>query len=147
MSKKHKSNTTSANQGAQIPTETAKKNGSAPPQNNGPENGANKDQSKPLQSASEKVPAQAEQKITLKYFSTDARQVLVAGNFNGWRPEATPLQKTGSGEWLVGLSLRTGEYEYRFVVDGQWCEDPEAAKRGVNPYGGFNSILNVSSGQ
>ena len=148
MAKNNKANTASAVQGAQLSAGTSKKNGAAPQaKSNGKSNGAKTDQSDAPQPVSEKVPTQGEKEITLKYFSTDARQVLVAGNFNGWRPEATPLKKTGSGEWLVGLSLRSGEYEYRFVVDGQWCEDPEAAKREVNPYGGFNSILDVPSGR
>ena len=70
-------------------------------------------------------------------------QVNVAGNFNGWRPEATPLKNTGAGEWLVRLRLRSGQYEYRFVVDGRWSEDPRASQRVANPYDGFNSVLMV----
>jgi 1,4-alpha-glucan branching enzyme len=70
-------------------------------------------------------------------------QVNVAGNFNGWRPEATPLENTGAGEWLVRLRLRSGQYEYRFVMDGRWSEDPRASQRVANPYGNFNSVLLV----
>jgi hypothetical protein len=39
--------------------------------------------------------------------------------------------------------LRSGQYEYRFVVDGEWCEDPQATQRVANPHGGFNSVLTV----
>lgn len=72
-----------------------------------------------------------------------AREVMVAGNFNSWRPDATPLKDTGDGKWVVCLMLRSGQYEYRFIVDGQWSEDPQAAQRVANPYGGFNSVLIV----
>ena len=69
--------------------------------------------------------------------------MTVAGNFNGWRTDATPLKKMGGGKWAVPVMLRSGEYEYRFIVDGQWCEDPDATQRAANPYGGFNSVLIV----
>ena len=70
-------------------------------------------------------------------------EVNLAGNFNGWRPEATPLKYTVAGEWAVRLMLRSGQYEYRFVVDGRWSEDSRASQRVANPYGGFNSVLLV----
>jgi 1,4-alpha-glucan branching enzyme len=79
----------------------------------------------------------------LEFFSPTAREVKVAGAFNDWRPESTPLKKIKDGEWVVRLMLRAGEYEYRLVVDGQWIEDPEADQRSANPHGGFNSVLRV----
>lgn len=84
-----------------------------------------------------------EQEIVLTLLAPEARDVHVAGEFNNWRHEATPLTNTGLGEWDVRLMLRSGRYEYRFVVDGQWIDDPEAAHRVANPHGGFNSVLIV----
>jgi 1,4-alpha-glucan branching enzyme len=84
-----------------------------------------------------------EQEIILTYFAPLAREVKVAGDFNGWRPDATPLKNTGAGEWVVRLMLRSGQYEYRFVVDGRWTEDPQVSQRMANPHGGFNSVLTV----
>jgi 1,4-alpha-glucan branching enzyme len=96
-----------------------------------------------MQPVSERFPALEEQEIILTLVAPEAREVKVAGNFNGWRPEATPLKNTGAGEWVVRLSLRSGRYEYRFVVDGCWSEDSRAASRAANPYGGFNSVFIV----
>ncbi|MFZ0825861.1 MAG: isoamylase early set domain-containing protein [Verrucomicrobiia bacterium] len=79
----------------------------------------------------------------LTFVAPEASKVNVAGNFNDWRPEATPLKKTGTGEWAVRLMLRSGQYEYRFVTDGRWSEDPRASQRVANPAGGFNSVLLV----
>jgi hypothetical protein len=97
----------------------------------------------PIQPVSERFPALEEQEIILTFFAPEARKVNVAGNFNNWRPEATPLKNTGAGEWVVCLRLRSGQYEYRFVVDGRWSEDPGASQRVANPYGSFNSVLRV----
>jgi 1,4-alpha-glucan branching enzyme len=95
-----------------------------------------------IQPISERFPALEEQEITLTYFAPLAMEVNVAGNFNGWRPDAAPLKNTGAGEWVVRLMLSSGQYEYRFVVDGRWIEDPQA-QRMANPHGGFNSVLTV----
>jgi hypothetical protein len=109
-----------------------------------PESAAGKLNPQPLiQPVAERFPALEEQEIILAFFAPKAREVKVAGNFNGWRPEATPLKNTGAGEWVVRLMFRSGQYEYRFVVDGRWSEDPRASQRVANPYGDFNSVLLV----
>jgi 1,4-alpha-glucan branching enzyme len=93
------------------------------------------------QPVAERFPALEEQEVMIEFVSPTAREVKVAGQFNNWCPESTPLIKIKDGEWVVRLMLRAGEYEYRLVVDGQWIEDPEADQRAANPYGGFNSVL------
>ncbi len=97
----------------------------------------------PIEPLSERYPALEEQDVVLTFSAPEAGEVNVAGNFNGWRPEATPLKNTGAGEWMARLRFRSGQYEYCFVVDGRWCEDPLSSQRVANPYGGFNSILRV----
>lgn len=97
----------------------------------------------PTQPISERFPALEEQEVILTLLVPEARDVHVAGEFNHWSHEATPLRNTDLGEWCVSLMLRSGRYEYRFVVDGQWIDDPESVERVANPYGGFNSVLIV----
>ena len=97
----------------------------------------------PFQPISERFPALEEQEVLFTFFAPEARTVFVAANFNGWRPDATPLKNLGAGEWAVRLMLRSGQYEYRFVEDGRWREDPRASQRVENPYGGLNSVLSV----
>jgi len=97
----------------------------------------------PTQPVSEWFPALEEQEILLGFLALDARNVHVAGEFNDWNADATPLMNAGLGEWVVPLMLRAGRYEYCFVVDGKWIDDPEAAQRVANPHGGFNSVLIV----
>lgn len=73
-----------------------------------------------------------------------AQAVHIAGDFNGWKPEQTPLEKVGdNGNWQVKLPLDKGTYRYRLVVDGQWQQDPYNEMTEMNPFGDFNSILNV----
>jgi len=96
-----------------------------------------------FQPVSERFPALEKQAVVLTLFAPEAGEVYVAGNFNRWRTGATPMQNTGAGEWVARMMLRSGQYEYRFVVDGRWSDDPCAPQRMANPYGGFNSVFLV----
>ena len=80
-------------------------------------------------------------KITFKLHAPDAERVLLAGDFNSWDPEKHPLRKYSNGQWKKMLSLSPGRYEYRFVVDGQWQNDPECTTCLPNPFGGNNCVL------
>ncbi len=73
-----------------------------------------------------------------------AREVCLAGNFNDWHPAASPMVAMPEGRWLKELALPPGRYEYRFVVDGVWTDDPAAAELVDNGFGGRNAVLNVT---
>jgi 1,4-alpha-glucan branching enzyme len=83
-------------------------------------------------------------RVTLEIVSPAAKQVLVAGTFNEWSPERTPLVADTGGRWTGNLKLGPGRHEYLFVVDGQWLPDPNARESVANPFGGRNSVLKVS---
>jgi len=73
-----------------------------------------------------------------------ASNVQVAGDFNNWQPEKNLLEKVGeSGVWQTKIKLPAGKYRYRLVVDGQWQQDPYNGNIEPNPFGGFNSVLEV----
>jgi len=71
--------------------------------------------------------------------------VCIAGTFNDWRPEVTPMNRMGDGWWVKELSLPPGSYEYRLTVDGEWLPDPLAEEYVQNPFGGINSVLKIPS--
>lgn len=96
-----------------------------------------------IQPVSRRFPAMERKEVAFTFFSSEAREVNVAGCFNDWEPGATPLKNMGDGKWSAFLKLRSGQYEYRFIVDGHWIEDPGASQRNANSHGGFNSILVV----
>jgi hypothetical protein len=41
------------------------------------------------------------------------------------------------------VPLSPGRYEYRFVVNGEWVDDPKAKASVPNPHGGRNAVLVV----
>ena len=63
--------------------------------------------------------------VRLMFDDSLAHQVAVVGDFNGWRPAATPMQRDdASGRWAVTLALHAGAHRYAIVVDNtRWGGD------------------------
>ncbi len=73
-----------------------------------------------------------------------ANNVQLAGDFNNWQPQDTPMERVGdSGVWQAKLNLGNGLYRYRIVVDGQWQQDPYNERTEMNPFGEMNSLVEV----
>jgi 1,4-alpha-glucan branching enzyme len=87
-----------------------------------------------------KVPKKA---ATFRLDAPYATKVFVAGSFNDWSPVATPLTRNDPGIWTGTVNLNPGEYEYRFVMDGVWSDDPANTTRRCNEFGTQNCILTV----
>ena len=98
---------------------------------------------KPMARPPEIVRSPQNEKIRIQFHHPSASEVCIAGSFNDWNPQATPLSSQGDGTWKTELSLNPGTYEYRFVVDGVWADDPNCGRSIPNPFGSVNSILQV----
>lgn len=77
--------------------------------------------------------------------AAEAAGVALVGSFNEWDPLLHPMQRGADGAWKTTISLAPGVYEYKFLVDGHWQEDPRNAHTRPNPYGSVNSIVAVSA--
>lgn len=83
--------------------------------------------------------------IRIECLDSVAETVSIAGSFNDWRHEVTPMICMGEGRWVKNLALPPGRYEYCFVIDGwKWIPDPTAQESAPNPFGGNNSVLRVA---
>jgi glycosidase len=69
-------------------------------------------------------------------------EVYLAGTFNGWSTDATPMRQVDR-RFEVMLLLPEGEYEYKFVADGNWITDERAKRFKPDGYGGRNSVVVV----
>ena len=83
------------------------------------------------------------QRVHFEFTSPTAESVCIAGTFNEWRENATPMVPLQPGRWSKDLTLPPGAYEYRLVVDGQWITDPLARETAPNPFGSVNAVLQV----
>ena len=72
----------------------------------------------------------------------NAQNVILTGSFNRWDEELFKMHKTDEG-WAIALQIKPGEYEYKFIVDGNWIEDPENPSKAKNEFGEYNSVINV----
>ncbi|MBQ4822522.1 glycogen-binding domain-containing protein [Aquimarina sp. MMG016] len=72
----------------------------------------------------------------------NAKKVVVSGSFNKWNENLFLMNKTEDG-WSLKLQMKPGEYQYKFIVDGQWIADPHNLYKTTNEFGGYNSILNI----
>ncbi|RNC86401.1 MAG: hypothetical protein ED556_08910 [Winogradskyella sp.] len=80
-------------------------------------------------------------KFKLKGYE-DADKVIISGTFNRWDETGFKMNKTNYG-WEVTLQLRPDIYEYKFIVDGDWIEDPNNPSKTSNKFGGYNSLIDV----
>jgi 1,4-alpha-glucan branching enzyme len=68
-------------------------------------------------------------------------EVYVAGSFNDWAPAQKRMQeRKGDGVYTATLMLPKGEYEYKFIINGVWCIDPECPAWVQNRLGTLNSV-------
>ena len=77
------------------------------------------------------------------YESPSAGQVYLTGDFNNWDFHSLPMKKDKGGLWRLTLRLKPGVYQYRFIVDGDWQNDPFACGYHPNEFGSSNCILEV----
>jgi len=74
----------------------------------------------------------------------EAQAVHLVGSFTNWEQNPVKLKKQKSGLWKASVSLGPGSHEYRFVVDGNWVDDPSCCTRAPNPFGGENCVRIVA---
>ncbi len=53
------------------------------------------------------------------------------------------MTKGADGLWRITVQLAQGTYEYRFLVDEKWRDDPNNSRKNPNMLGGYNSICTV----
>lgn len=75
--------------------------------------------------------------FALRGYNT-AKTVMLAGNFNSWQTGEWYMHKTADG-WELPYTLGPGNYQYRFIVDGKWIDDP------ANPLFVYNRASHVSN--
>ena len=61
--------------------------------------------------------------------------VMLVGDFTHWQQRGIPMHKDGSGVWTAKVDLSPGKHSYRFIVDGEWRDDPDCKLRVPNPFG------------
>lgn len=76
-------------------------------------------------------------------YQPEARQVELAGSFNGWKKIAlAPIGN--SGYWEVRIPIPSGEYRFVYILNrDKRIADPTIPGSELDDFGGVNSILNI----
>lgn len=91
-----------------------------------------------------KKPKATKKSVTFTLHAGKGKKVYLAGQFNDWNPSAKKMSYNEKGGYYAAeVKLAEGTYEYKFVVDGIWCADPENANCVQNDQGTFNSVIVV----
>ena len=86
----------------------------------------------------------ASKRVTFGVSANPGSEIYVAGSFNNWDAQRHKMKDTrGSGKYTITLMLPKGEYEYKFVINGNWVVDPECQDWTRNSFGTLNSVKKV----
>ncbi len=80
--------------------------------------------------------------VLFQCLAPGAKDVFLAGDFNQWVGEPL-MRRSGNGLWQRVIPLQKGGYRYKFLIDGEWKLDPAAPKKIENPYGSWDSFVEV----
>lgn len=73
----------------------------------------------------------------------NTKSVVVSGTFCEWSRSldvgGVELTNVGGGAWAGGVRLASGRHEYKLLVDGHWCPDPDSQFQVDDGMGGRNS--------
>lgn len=88
------------------------------------------------------VPVITVRKVEMSFDAPLAKFVNIAGDFNAWEMTTLAMRKTDS-VWKITLELKPGAYQYKFLADGEWVNDPNNVRTVPNQFGSLNNVLEV----
>jgi chromosome partitioning protein len=83
--------------------------------------------------------------IMFSLSAPEAADVYIAGEFNNWKTDDDSRMVKEDNVWTKRVNLAPGAYRYRFVMDGNWVEDPGNPRKEKNPFGQLDSLLEISN--
>ena len=81
--------------------------------------------------------------VEFKLYAPKAKKVSLAGTFNNWDSKKLSAKADSQGNWLVKTNLKPGRHEYKFLVDGNWANDPRCTSCVCNAFGTQNCVMEV----
>jgi len=83
-------------------------------------------------------------KVVFTLEAPEAKKAIMVADFNNWNVETHPMKRSKKGMWERSVMLQPGTYEYKFLVDGQWRNDPKNKDLCQNRFGTHNNVMTVS---
>ncbi len=90
------------------------------------------------------APVASKKQVVFRFSAEPGSTVYLAGTFNNWKPGQLKLEEADEkGVYQAALRLPQGKHEYKFIVNGVWCADPNCSDWVANPVGTLNSVVEV----
>ena len=84
-------------------------------------------------------------KVRFTLEAPGAQQAYLAGDFTDWERNARLMRRgTSDNMFVATVELPEGTHEYKYIVDGDWFEDP-ASESVPNRFGTRNSVVTVGA--
>ena len=83
-------------------------------------------------------------RVTFSFESSDAKEVILMGDFNNWNAKKHSMKSNENGMWNKSVVIPPGRYEYKFLVDRQWEKDPQNDQTCLNCFGTYNNVYNLT---
>lgn len=82
-------------------------------------------------------------KVTFSVIAKNAKKASVVGDFNNWDSADGAMEKLKNGTFKSLLEIpKDASYEFKYVVDGEFVNEPEADSQVWNDFAGAeNSVL------
>jgi len=91
-----------------------------------------------------KASTKGKKRVAFDVMAPVGSDVAVAGSFNGWNPKKKALaDRDNDGHFTGAVMLNKGTHEYKFVINGEWCVDPQNPNFVVTDLGTMNSVVAV----
>ena len=83
-------------------------------------------------------------KVTFSIVAKEATTAAVVGDFNNWNPAQGELTKLKNGTFKATFDLpKDASYEFKYVVDGNFLNEPEADAFVFNNFAGAENSVSV----
>jgi len=83
-------------------------------------------------------------RVTFVLRADPGSEVYLGGSFNEWDYLKKPLKESAEKGVFSGMCmLPPGTHEYKFMINGTWCVDPENPSFCQNQFGSLNSVIEV----
>ena len=88
-------------------------------------------------------PRTKRRRVNFQLWAPAAKTVSLVGTFNSWNAQTHLMKKDADGCWRKSIIVVPGRYEYRYIVDGKWENDPVNINCCPNDYGTYNNVREV----
>ena len=85
----------------------------------------------------------ARRSVSFNFEDAPGQQVFLSGSFNNWQMTTKMNDRKKAGLYTCRLLLGPGEYQYKFVVNGEWRLDGNNCCFAPNGFGELNSVIKV----